>query len=222
MAATNYPDRIRDSGVLRRFGVKLYVGLPRRPEDRVELVVAALRGIYGATASNGSCESAELLLQQLMHDAPLRKRLGELTVGYTASEISSIVSYAASGGSSVKPEQLRFAPVPGRDDAFAWTSVHSRDALTADDLEGLFEKARAEHRPPPVVCWPVVSREELLAAFANAESRGFARSVGVDALLKFKRYAENVLLDFSGAREIADTIADLKALQVKRRREVRL
>jgi hypothetical protein len=231
MVATNAPEAIRDSGTLRRLGLKLYVGLPDA-KTRISLIISSLRRYYPHDYCDRYRPEGRRLTDILraLEDSTTsgpRRALIDYSAGYTPAEISSIVKSICThhpvGIENLS--KLQFCQVENT----TLLGPTRRPAVYIPRLLGSEEPCvtrsgdtRLRQQPVPVVsvgtvesdtnaliCWPVISLSELIRGFENPRSTGVKRSVGLDSLQKFITYSENVLSDPEGAQRI---IADYQEI----------
>lgn len=201
-AATNFPDKISDSGVLRRFGLKLYFGMP----NEVEAFDTCYSLVENHYRDNKQCVSEAATdpgfyrtLLAHMNDGPARRHITELVRWHTPAEIAQMVRDALGSRTPDLSTQTfmqlsnppRWVAIRGRSHARAPNTIDGKtlDAkLASGDFKGI------------AVCWPVPSIEEFMDGLRHANVK---RSVTRDELKKFMDYALNKLVDREGARRIS-------------------
>lgn len=216
IAATNFPDSIRDSGTLRRFQLKLLIGLPSLAES-ISVVVQDLISQYGNTPNCGEMLASGIRkdVNQLciaLLEEPHASQLRQICAGHTPAEIHEMVN-VATGPASVNIDQVRFYQHPGleRNGPSRWIpgeeSSKDRKGMRADELDA--HLSRPENRAE-TVCWRLPTPAQFITQMAAAPVK---RSTSMAELERFEAYAAKVLLDAEGLARIRESIALLLMVQ---------
>jgi SpoVK/Ycf46/Vps4 family AAA+-type ATPase len=198
VAATNVPSRIEDSGVLRRFAVRLYVGLPDA-EDRVGVVALAVRRAYRAKLA--SPEVVALLADLELVASATHRDLVLHTRGYSQAELRETIVALVQSRVTADLDDTRFVVRNGVAQPVAATpttttgvtarrttsvAAAAAAAATAVSAAALLDDAVARGTRIPVA-YPVVTGRSIVEAFRD--QRYSKRSVTPEKLRDFLAYA---------------------------------
>jgi DNA polymerase III delta prime subunit len=112
---TNLPNSIKDSGVLRRFGVKLYIGLPNGPA-RLSILEKYIRDVYQSMLTS-ECDNTAAGVATLIGALKAQATaVQQVTEAYTPAELADMVRLATSQGENNLDHlaQLRFCRLQDR------------------------------------------------------------------------------------------------------------
>lgn len=239
---TNLPYRITDSAVLRRFGVKLYIGLPDE-EGRIEIMTQTLNNIYSDQVQFG-CPGLGEKLEFLKGQIRTSEVLAKATRAYTPAELVQLIKIATSkGGLSldnlnhlnfcrIESKKATKSNLPTANDH----RIYKPSSLHQDDQEVEFKAPKTRKRNSDLndvrecidaldlerslendefsvtVCWPIVDFDKILETAINNTIK---RSVSESIMKEFLEYSSKVLIDFEGVTRIENLITILRDIQNK-------
>jgi SpoVK/Ycf46/Vps4 family AAA+-type ATPase len=215
-ANTNHPDRITDTGLLRRFGVQLYLDLPNE-QERLRIVGNKLRQQYPLPAQT---QQLSRVLSDLEVDWPLS--LAPRTLGYSAFALEEWVNYATSTGELQlnNADRLEFCQdtsqlstrAAGNAPVLYYPELQrNRDTeevgLPPVSLAQLERKLRQKEKV--MIVWPVITIQDLQKALDAVG--GVKSSTHIRALQKMHSFAEGLCHDTRSASRIWAMIQNLDA-----------
>jgi SpoVK/Ycf46/Vps4 family AAA+-type ATPase len=215
-ANTNVPRRITDPGVLRRFGVKIYCGLPGT-NSRLQIIRSALAQHFHQPCQQ---EDLDVLFKEITASWSFYTSILD---GYSPYELQQIVSNAANSGACQfdNCETLKFQEILSPDRSthrpliFAPLSPDARaprntSLMDMSIVESRIASAKTTGRKA-YIKWPICDLQDLRKAIRSGEVK---RSVSVPVLEQYHSYALHTLGDRGTADRIQYLINSLQKSQV--------
>jgi hypothetical protein len=216
-ANTNNPERITDTGVLRRFGLKLYVGLPDS-QQRLTMLKNCIQRTYPLEAQ---AKDLAKLLDRIQRE--WTEMFSEHTECFSPFEVSEWVNHATNNGEL----QLRnWKYLSWKQDTGLSTRNSSVEYyrpvslkirtlgmpnLTMEQLNLKVRKAKTTGAVVRLI-WPVISYDMLVDALPQVKI-----SASLPAMQKLARYAQDWMHDKEGYERICKHIALLQESTSRKR-----
>ena len=197
-AATNFPEKITDSAVLRRLPTKIFVGIPTRDEC-VLTAADAVSKEYGSWPRD--CAAAQRAtydeLDAAIRRGALSERIAERLEGHTPTEIIQIVAQAMGPESPLGLAGTYFEPIRNDSDGQVnrWQASGTTPTVGATDATSLDARIKAGDINVPV-CWRVPDVRRFVKSVLDSPMK---RSFTMEDMKRFYKYSSEVLVDASGA-----------------------